>query len=83
MTRPIYEIAAEISKDWKATAKNGIYFGAKPYLDAMFSLDKPTDKYGYDSALSIVSYFLGNASTYRGAKAKELKSELKKMFNIK
>ena len=83
MTRPIHQIAAEISKDWKATAKNGIYFGAKPYLDAMLSLDKPTNRYFMDSADSIVRYFLSNASTYRGAKAKELKSELKKMFNIK
>lgn len=83
MTRPIYQIAAEISKDWKATAKNGIYFGAKPYLDAMLSLDKPTDRYFMDSADSIVRYFLSNASTYRGVKAKELKAELKKMFNIK
>ena len=81
--RPIYLIAAEISKDWKATSKNGIYFGAKPYLDAMYSLNEPTDRYGMDSAKSIVLYFLSNASTYRGPKAKELKAELKQMFGLK
>jgi hypothetical protein len=81
--RTISQIAAEISKDWKATAKNGIYFGAKPYLDAMYSLNEPTDRYGMDSAKSIVLYFLSNATTYRGAKAKELKQELKTMFGIK
>lgn len=81
--RNIYEIAADIRKDWKATAKNGVYFGAVPYLDAMQSLTDKNSNYGLDSALSIVSYFLANASTYRGAKAKELKAELKKTVGIK
>ena len=81
--RTISEIAAEISKDWKATAKNGVYFGAKPYLDAMFSLTDANSRYGFDSASSIVNYFLANASTYRGPKAKELKAELKKIIGAK
>ena len=81
--RPLYEIAQEIRKDWNATSKNGIYFGAVPYLDAMSSLDKPTEKYGYDSGKSIILYFLGNASTYKGAKAKELKAELKQLVGLK
>ena len=80
--RTISEIAAEISKDWK-DSKNGIYFGAVPYLEAMHTLSSPTDTYGMDSAKSIVLYFLSNATTYRGAKAKELKAELKKMFGVK
>jgi len=70
--RPLYEIANEISKDWKQ-----VNFGAQPYLDAMSSLNKPTDKYGMDSAISIVSYFLSNASTWRGDTAKRVKAELK------
>ena len=77
--RPLYEIAQEIRKDWKATSKNGIYFGAVPYLDAMSSLDKPTDKYGYDSGKSIILYFLANASTWKGDTAKRVKAELKAM----
>ena len=75
--RPLYEIAREIRKDWKATSKNGIYFGAAPYLDAMESLTDKNSKYGYDSASSIVNYFLANASTYRGETAKRIKAELK------
>ena len=75
--RSISEIALEIRKDWKATSKNGIYFGAKPYLDAMLNLTDKTSRYGLDSSSSIVNYFLANASTYRGTKAKELKAELK------
>lgn len=77
--RPLYEIAQEIRRDWTATSKNGIYFGAVPYLDAMSSLDKPTDKYGYDSGNSIILYFLSNASTWRGDTAKRVKAELKDM----
>jgi hypothetical protein len=77
--RPLYEIAQEIRQDWNATSKNGIYFGAVPYLDAMSSLDKPTEKYGYDSGKSIILYFLGNASTWRGDTAKRVKAELKEM----
>jgi len=82
-TRPFYQIANEIRKDWKATSKNGIYFGAKPYLDAMECLNSISDSYGMDSAKSIVLYFLSNASTWKGTKAKEIKTELKAMAGIK
>lgn len=78
--RPLYVIAQEIRQDWNATSKNGIYFGAVPYLDAMSSLDKPTDKYGYDSGKSIILYFLSNANTWRGDTAKRVKAELKTMY---
>ena len=82
-TRSLSTTASEIRKDWKATAKNGIYFGAVPYLDATSSLDSIDDKYGMDSAKSIVLYFLSNASTYRGDTAKRIKAELKAMAGIK
>ena len=72
--RPLYTIAAEIRKTWA-----NVNFAAKPYLDAMGSLDKVTDSYGMDSAKSIVLYFLSNASTYRGEDAKRIKAELKAM----
>ena len=74
VSRPLYEIAAEIRKDWKQ-----VYFGAKPYLDAMSSLDSINDPYGMDSGKSIVLYFLCNASTWRGEVAKRVKLELKAM----
>jgi hypothetical protein len=76
--RSLNDIADEIYRDWK-TAKGGIYFGARPYLDAMGGLDKITDRYGCDSAKSIVLYFLSNASTWRGETAKRIKKELKEM----
>lgn len=74
MTRPIHEIAAEIAADWEKP-----YFGAVPYLDAMRSLDKITDRYGEDSAKWIVLYFLSNATTWRGDTARRVKAELKAM----
>ena len=70
--REIREIAREIKKEWK-----NVYFAAKPYLDAMLVLRDKNSAYGYDSAKSVVLYFLANASTFRGPKAKELKAELK------
>jgi hypothetical protein len=72
--RPIYIIAREITKDWSK-----INYGAKPYLDAMFTLNSMSDNYGYDSANSIIIYFLANAQTWRGETAKKIKSELKYM----
>ncbi len=73
--RPIYEIAEEIRKDWGA--KVSVY--AKPYLDAMMSLDSIDDNYFFDSAKSVVLYFLCNAGTWRGETAKRIKAELKAM----
>ena len=70
-TRPLYEVAEEIRKDWK-----NIYFGAKPYLDAMSCLESINDNYGWDSGKSIVLYFLANASSWRGEVARRIKKEL-------
>lgn len=74
MTRPISTIAREIRRDWK-----NVNYAARPYLDAMFSLDTINDKYGYDSAKSIVAYFLGNAGSWRGETAKSIKAELRSL----
>ena len=74
-SRSISQIASEISRDWK-----NVNFAAKPYLSAMYSLDSINDKYGMDSGKSIVAYFLSNASTWKGEKAKEIKKELNAML---
>lgn len=75
MTRPLYEIANEIKKDWKK-----VYFGAVPYLQAMMTLNKITDSYGYDNGKTIVSYFLANASSWKGEVARRVKKELNSML---
>lgn len=72
--RPLFEIAQEIRNDWKK-----VYFGAVPYLDAMSTLNKISDNYYYDSAKSVVLYFLANAQTWKGETAKRIKQELKLM----
>jgi hypothetical protein len=74
-TRPLWEIAREIKRDWKK-----VYFGAAPYLDALSGLETITDSFGYDSGSSIVRYFLANASTWKGETAKRVKTELKNLL---
>ena len=74
----ISTIAREISHNWK-----NVNYAAKPYLEAMRSLDSANDSFGYDSAKSIVSYFLCNASGYRGDTAKAHKAALKAIVGIK
>ena len=74
-TRFICDIASEIKTDWKK-----VNYGARPYLDAMFSLKSINDHYYCDSARSIVTYFLCNASSWKGEKARAIKAELKAML---
>jgi hypothetical protein len=76
--RSISSIAIAILAEWEKP-----YFGAKPYLSAMLSLDSIDDKYGLDDARNIILYFLSNAKTFRGEKAKALKLELKQIAGIK
>jgi hypothetical protein len=79
--RPLYEIAREIRQNWKKSVSGtDLNFAAKPYLEAMESLDKITDRYIMDSGESMVAYFLSNASSWRGDKAKEIKKELNAML---
>lgn len=74
-TRPIHEIAHEIQSVWK-----NVNFGAAPYLRAMLRLSSVEDMYGYDSAKSIILYFLSNANTWRGEDARRIKKELNKLI---
>ena len=73
--RNLSEIAAEITTDWKK-----VNFGAVPYLRAMRTITSIDEDYGFDSAKSIVRYFLGNAGTWRGENARKIKAELKSML---
>lgn len=73
--RTIYIIAQDIRKHWK-----NVYFGAVPYLQAMAMLTTIDDKYGEDSARSIVNYFLSNANSFRGEDARRIKAELNEML---
>jgi len=73
--RPLSVIAVDIRAHW---AKPN--FAAIPYLEAMESLHWIDDYYYNDPASSIVRYFLGNATTWRGEDARRIKAELKGML---
>jgi hypothetical protein len=75
MTRSLNSIARDISRDWTKP-----YFGAAPYLDAMHSLQSIRDKYYFDTAESVVRYFLANATSWKGDTARSIKAELKAML---
>ena len=75
MTRPIKVIAQDIRANWPK-----VNYAAKPYLDAMSSLNSIDENYMFDSGKSVVRYFLSNANTWRGDKAREIKAELKAML---
>lgn len=76
MARPIYKIAKDIIVDWNGRE----FYAAAPYVRAMLDLESIDDNYGFDSARSIVSYFLANAGTWRGDTAKRIKNELKNLL---
>jgi hypothetical protein len=73
--RSIKEIAQEINDDWK-----NVYFGAVPYLNAMFELKTLDDKFIYENGRDIVVRFLANAGSWRGETARRIKKELKEML---
>lgn len=74
--RTLKEVAQEIRADWY-----NVNYAAEPYLNAMSSLTSINESYFADSGTSIVTYFLANASMWRGEKAREIKKELKEMLN--
>lgn len=73
--RSIKEIANLIYSDWTLSK---VSYSARPYLDAMTYLNTIDDKFMLDSGKEIVTYFLANASQWRGEVAKEVKAELKR-----
>ena len=73
--RPLSDIAWEIQSDWKKP-----YFGAVPYIRTMSELNSISDMYYADTAASIVTYFLSNASSWRGEVARRVKRELSSML---
>lgn len=74
MPRSLSTIAKDIRSDWSTITPY-----ARPYLNAMLSLDKVSDNYYADSGKSVVLYFLSNAASWRGETARRIKAELKEM----
>ena len=73
--RPLNQIASEIALDWPRPG-----FAAVPYLRALATLRSMDDRYGADSARTVVAYFLSNATQWRGPVARRIKAELREML---
>ena len=69
----ISEIAEVVHKDWRNIPES-----AKAYSGPMLSLFSISDNYYEDTGKSVVAYFLGNASGWRGETARAIKKELNK-----
>lgn len=71
-TLTIRQIAALIRADWPKP-----HYAARPYLEAMLSLETMADSHLADTAHYIVNGFLCNAASYRGPIARAVKAELR------
>jgi hypothetical protein len=82
--RPLNEIAMEIFLNWrKSVSGTELSPYAKPYLEAMSTLNSIDDNYILDSGKSIVAYFLGNATSWKGDTARRIKKELNAMLKAR
>lgn len=80
MSRSLSAIAREIQSDYAAKGKP-VHYSAKPYVDAMRSLDTMDDRFYEDDASSVVIYAVSNLSTWRGETAVRVKRELRVMLH--
>lgn len=76
--RNLNEIAAEIIDIIILNPKRPNYIAwSMPYLKALLSCQKITDRFGFGSARGLVLYALGNLQAWKGEDARRLKEELK------
>jgi len=74
--RKLRDIAAEITSNW-TTINNG---AAREALECMKEMDYPDQPFGSDSnGFSVIGSFLSNSVGWRGAEARRIKAELRKM----
>jgi len=59
-----------------------MFYGAKPYANAMLEIEHVNDRFGNENAKDVVIYFLSNAGTWRGEVAKAVKAELKRRCGL-
>jgi hypothetical protein len=73
--KTLSQLSSIVYQDWKK-----VNFAAAPYLSAfsMFHTLDLGEQVGYDSAKSVVLYFLSNSGSWRGDTAKIVKTELKR-----
>jgi len=71
------DIAMVVYDDWA-----NVNYAAKPYLEALQTLEKITDNYMMDSGADIVARFVGNSSSWRGPVAVAVKKELNRRLKV-
>jgi len=70
---PLHQLARMVRREWGSK----VYFGAVPYLDALGGVETAGDFFGLDSAQYLIMYLLSNATTWRGARARQVKACLR------
>ena len=73
-TRLLKEIAEEIQTE---ISGKSYYIYAQDYVEALLKLEQINDQYYADSAVTIVNYLLANLQSWKGDKARAIKTELK------
>ncbi len=73
------KIADIIYDDWW----ENISTEAKPYVEALFNLSDFNDSFWYDSADTIITYFLMNSTNWKWDIAKKVKKALKRLIKEK
>lgn len=74
--RPIKDIVADIFTEWGAKVQT-VGYAAKPYLDALATVETAEEMYGADKAEHLLRYLLSNLTQFKGQRARELKEELR------
>lgn len=70
----VSELAKIVQKDWAKINPH-----AQHYLDAMLQINSIDDDYYFDSAKTVVNYFLANAQGWRGETARNVKARLNQL----
>jgi len=74
-TMTLSEIASLIYDDHRTQGRQ-VNYAAKPYLEAMTTLQHIDDNYFQDTGSSVVAYLLGNLTSWKGDVARAVKKEL-------
>ena len=75
--RTIKDIVADITATWGEEKVRTTGYAAKPYLEALATVETVDEMYGADKAEHLVRYLLTNLTQFKGARARELKEELR------
>lgn len=74
-TMNLSDIASLIYDDHRVQRRQ-VGYAAKPYLEAMSTLQHIGDMYMQDTGSSVVAYLLGNLTSWKGDVARAVKKEL-------